>query len=253
MKVKVFEDRREMGRAAARIAVDVIRETIAGEGSINIVAATGSSQFDFLDDLTAAGGIDWKQVTFFHLDEYVDLPATHQASFRRYLKERIVDRVHPGTFHFIEGDTGDPQAECRRLADLIRSAGPIHLVFLGIGENGHLAFNDPPADFDTEEPFLVVNLDEACRRQQLGEGWFPTFDAVPKQAITMSIRQIMKGRQLLCIAPDERKAEPVRNCLEGPVTPQVPCSIMREHPNATLFLDRASTSLLRPETLARYR
>ena len=184
--------------------------------------------------------------------QYVDLPETHPASFRRYLKERIVEKVQPAAFHFIQGDTGDPEAECRRLADLIRSAGTIPLVFLGIGENGHLAFNDPPADFETEEPFLVVELDEACRRQQLGEGWFPTFEAVPKQAISMSIRQIMKGKTLLCIAPDKRKAKPVKDCLEGPITPHVPCSIMREHPDATLFLDQASISLLSPGTLEKY-
>jgi glucosamine-6-phosphate deaminase len=211
-----------------------------------VIAATGASQFEFLDALTATPGIDWSKVVCFHLDEYVGLPETHPASFRRYLKERIVARVHPGAFHFIEGDAADPRVESHRVGRLIRACA-IDVAFVGIGENGHLAFNDPPADFETEDAYLVVTLDEACRRQQLGEGWFAGLEDVPKQAISMSVRQILKAERILCVVPDARKAQAVRACLEGEVSPGRPASILRTHPRATLFLDRASAALL-PKT-----
>jgi glucosamine-6-phosphate deaminase len=184
-------------------------------------------------------------VVFFHLDEYVGLPDTHPASFRRYLRERIVERVHPGAFHFVEGDALDVAAECRRAGALL-AAKPIDVAFVGIGENGHLAFNDPPADFETEEPYLVLALDDACRRQQLGEGWFERLEDVPARAISMSIRQILKSREILAVVPDRRKAAAVRDCLELPVSPTRPASALRRHPRTTLFLDRDSASLLSP-------
>jgi glucosamine-6-phosphate deaminase len=243
METRTFDTKKEMARAAADRAAVVLREAIARAGRANVVAATGASQFEFLDALTSAAGIDWARTVFFHLDEYVGLPETHPASFRRYLKERITARVHPGTFHFIAGDAKDPAAEARRVGAVL-SRHPIDVAFVGIGENGHLAFNDPPADFATEDPYLVVTLDEACRRQQLGEGWFPSLSDVPARAISMSIRQILRSGEILCIVPDERKARAVRECLELEVSPSRPASILRTHGRTTLYLDRASASLL---------
>ena len=243
METRTFDTRAEMARAAGERAADLLREAIAGADRANVIAATGASQFEFLEVLTAAPGIDWAKTVLFHLDEYVGLPETHPASFRRYLKERIVARAHPGAFHFIEGDAQDPAAEARRVGELL-ARHPIDVAFVGIGENGHLAFNDPPADFETEEPYLVVNLDDACRRQQLGEGWFPSLQDVPVRAISMSIRQILKSREILCMVPDERKARAVRDCLELEVSPLRPASILRTHGRTTLYLDRPSASLL---------
>jgi glucosamine-6-phosphate deaminase len=210
----------------------------------HLIAATGASQFEFLDALMIKE-IDWSKVVFFHLDEYVGLSDTHPASFRRYLKERIVDRVRPHAFHFINGDAENVQEECRRVGELI-SRQQIDAAFVGIGENGHLAFNDPPADFETEEPYIVVDLDQACRNQQVGEGWFSSIDQVPTQAISMSIRQIMKARNILCIVPEQRKAEAVRNCFEFEVSPMRPASILQQHSSVSLYLDRESSSLLKP-------
>ena len=244
MDTRIFETKAEMARAASERAAAVLRETLTGSGRANVIAATGASQFDFLDALTAAPEIDWRHVVLFHLDEYVGLPETHPASFRRYLKERIASRVRPAAFHFIEGDAEDPTAEARRVGEIL-ARHPIDVAFVGIGENGHLAFNDPPADFETEEPYLVVDLDEACRRQQLGEGWFPSLADVPRRAISMSIRQILKSREILSMVPDERKARAVRDCLELEISPDRPASILRTHPRTTVYLDRPSASLLR--------
>ena len=243
MKVKVFDSKREAGEAAAREAAEIIREAIDTRGAARVVAATGASQFEFLDALAREGGIDWGRVTFFHLDEYVGLPESHPASFRKYLRERLDSRVRPGAFHYIDGEAAAPRAECRRLGELI-SQDEIDVAFVGVGENGHLAFNDPPADFETEEPYLVVDLDEACRRQQVGEGWFRGIDEVPRQAISMSVRQILKARRVVCVVPDRRKAEAVRDCLELEVSPLRPASALRGHEGASLYLDRESASLL---------
>ena len=243
MEIKVFPTKAEMAAAAARQAADALRRALHARGKANVIAATGASQFEFLDALVKAPGIDWSRTVFFHLDEYVGVPATHPASFRRYLRERIVEKVRPGQFHFIEGDAADPKAEAARVGALIRDH-PIDVAFVGIGENGHLAFNDPPADFETREPYLVVSLDEACRRQQLGEGWFPRLEDVPARAISMSIRQILDSAEILCIVPDARKARAVHDCLEGPVSPQHPASILQRHPGTTVYLDAASAALL---------
>jgi glucosamine-6-phosphate deaminase len=243
VEIRTFPDKATLGAAAAEEAARTLREAIDRRGRAHVVAATGASQFEFLEALVAAPGIDWARTVFFHLDEYVGLPASHPASFRRYLRERIVDRVHPGVFHFIEGDRPDAEAEARRVGDLIR-AHTIDVAFVGIGENGHLAFNDPPADFATEEPYLVVTLDEACRRQQMGEGWFPRLEDVPARAISMSIRQILKARRILCVVPDARKAAAVRDCLAGEVGPARPASALRRHPDTTVFLDVDSAALL---------
>jgi glucosamine-6-phosphate deaminase len=249
MEIRRFETKLEMAQAAAERAAEALRAAIARDGDAHVIAATGASQFEFLDALTRMPGIDWSKTVFFHLDEYVGLPETHPASFRRYLKERIVARVHPGAFHFIAGDVEDPQAECRRVGALI-TRQPISVAFVGIGENGHLAFNDPPADFETEEPYVVVELDEACRRQQMGEGWFANLEAVPRRAISMSVRQILKSREILCIVPDARKAAAVRDTVELPVSPLRPASILRTHAQTTLFLDGPAAALLRAEGAA---
>jgi glucosamine-6-phosphate deaminase len=243
MKVEIFNSREELGRAAAQDAAALIQQTINERGEAFIVAATGASQFEFLDSLTQNQSIDWSKVTFFHLDEYEGLPDSHPASFRKYLKERIVDRVTPRAFHFITGDTPDVVQECRRLNDLI-SSNTIDVAFVGIGENGHLAFNDPPADFETQDPYIVVELNEACRRQQVGEGWFSSVEDVPTRAISMSIQQILKARRVLCVVPDQRKAEAVRNCLELEVGPLRPASILQRHEHTTIYLDQQSASLL---------
>jgi glucosamine-6-phosphate deaminase len=245
METLAFGTKRGMAEAAATRAAGSLKAAIEARGEARAIAATGASQFEFLDALVATPGIEWGKVVFFHLDEYVGLPDTHPASFRRYLRERIVARVHPAAFHFVNGDAPDPAAECRRVGAVL-AAKPVDVAFVGIGENGHLAFNDPPADFETEEPYLVLALDEACRRQQLGEGWFPRLEDVPARAISMSIRQILKSREILAVVPDLRKAPAVRDCLELPVSPERPASVLREHARTTLFLDRASASLLSP-------
>ncbi len=250
MEIRILPSKAEMARVAADHAAAALREAIARRGAARAIAATGASQFEFLDELARRPGIDWGQVVFFHLDEYVGLPETHPASFRRYLKTRLADRVQPRAFHFIEGDASDPLAECRRVGMLL-SESPVDVAFVGIGENGHLAFNDPPADFETEEPYLVVALDDACRRQQLGEGWFASLDEVPRRAISMSIRQVLKAREILGVVPDWRKAQAVRDCLEEPVSPAHPSSILQTHPRTVVFLDTDSASLLSQATRAR--
>jgi glucosamine-6-phosphate deaminase len=245
MNIKTFSSKDELGRQAAADGAEFIRQALTQRGKANVILATGASQFEMLSHLVQAPGIDWGKITFFHLDEYVGMPMTHGASFRKYLKERFVDRLPkpPAAFNFISAE-GDCHAECKRLGELIRKR-PIDVAFIGIGENGHLAFNDPPADFQTEEPYIIVELDDACRQQQFGEGWFPTFDAVPKQAISMSIRQIVKSNAIICSVPDERKAKAVQGAIEGPVTPQVPASILQQHEKATIYLDKPAASLLR--------
>jgi len=243
MDIRVFETKEAMGQAAAGDGAEAIRDALAQRGRANIILATGASQFEMLAALAAAD-VDWPRVTMFHLDEYVAMPITHPASFRKYLRERFVDRLAkpPAAFHYINGE-GDCEAECRRLAKLIVTH-PIDVAFIGIGENGHLAFNDPPADFEAREPYFIVELDEACRRQQLGEGWFGSLDEVPRRAISMSIPQIMKSRKIVCTVPDERKAHAVQRAVEGPVTPDVPASALQKHPDATLYLDKPAASML---------
>jgi glucosamine-6-phosphate deaminase len=243
IELRILPDKRALGRAAAEDAAARLKEAIARQGHAHVVAATGASQFEFLEALTGTAGIDWKKTVFFHLDEYVGLPDTHPASFRRYLRERIVERVRPGAFHFIKGDAADPAAECRRLGALIRER-PIDVAFVGIGENGHLAFNDPPADFETREPYLVVELDEACRRQQLGEGWFKTLEDVPRRAISMSVAQILRSKRIVCVVPDARKAKAVRDSVRGGVSPLRPASALQQHGATTVYLDPDSAALL---------
>jgi glucosamine-6-phosphate deaminase len=251
MKVAVWADPAEVARAAAETAARLLREAIAARGRAAFVAATGISQKAFLAHLATAPGIDWARTTLFHLDEYIGLPADHPASLRRYLREHLTSRVPVGTVHFIPGDAADLAGELARL-NRILAAIPVDVAFLGLGENGHLAFNDPPADFETETPFILVHLDEETRRQQLRAGWFPSLDAVPRRAVSMSIRQIMKAGSVVCTAPEKRKARAVKAALEGEIGPRVPASILRQHPRGFLFLDRDSAGALAPATLAAY-
>jgi glucosamine-6-phosphate deaminase len=243
MLLRLFNDKASMGGAAAEQASTAIKHAIAGHGRARIIAATGAAQFEFLDALTKTPGIDWTRVEMFHLDEYIGLPATHRASFRKFLKELLIDKTGITNYHFLEGDASDPAAVVRELNAQLASA-PIDIAFLGIGENGHIAFNDPPADFTTEDPYIIVNLDEACRRQQVGEGWFASLAEVPKQAISMSAQQILKAVELLVVVPDKRKAPAVRACIEGDISPMAPASILRRHPNTTVYLNAESASLL---------
>jgi len=246
MEKFIYKTKQEMAAAAAASAAQAINKAIEDKGRANIILATGASQIEMLKNLTEAEAVDWTKVTMFHLDEYIAMKANHPASFRKFLKERFVDKV-PGlnAVNFVNGDTVDPRQECRRVGSLI-AEHPIDAAMVGIGENGHLAFNDPPADFETEEPYLVVELDEKCRKQQLGEGWFERLQQVPRQAISMSIKQIMKSACLIVTVPDERKAEAVKNALEGKVTPMCPASILQQHGNCKIFLDAESASLLNP-------
>jgi glucosamine-6-phosphate deaminase len=247
--IKVFNDKIQLGEAAARQAADAIRRAISERESARIVAATGASQFEFLKALTKTPDVDWAKVEMFHLDEYVDLPITHPASFRSYLFERLIEPAGITLYHLLDGEA-DPDEVCKRVGEEI-SAAPIDVAFVGIGENGHLAFNDPPADFEADKPYIVVHLDEACRRQQVGEGWFAGLDEVPKRAISMTVKQILKAREIVCIAPDARKAQAVKNCFENEISPQFPASILRAHGGTTVYLDTESSSLLNPELISK--
>jgi len=241
MEIVISETKQVLGKKAALMGAELIRKAIIYKGKANIIVATGASQFEMLNELVKEN-IDWSLVTAFHLDEYIGLSEIHPASFRKYLKERFADIVSPKEFIYVNGNT-DPDEECIRLGKLI-SKHPIDVAFVGIGENSHLAFNDPPADFETEEAYLVVILNEACRRQQMGEGWFSTISDVPEKAISMSIKQIIKSKAIICSVPDLRKAEAVKKTVEGSISPAIPASIMRRHEAAWLFLDKDSASML---------
>jgi glucosamine-6-phosphate deaminase len=245
MLIRVFSDRVSLGRAAAEQAAVAIRRAIAGHGQARIIAATAASQLEFLDALTKVPEIEWSKVEVFHLDEYIGLPLTHPGSFRKMLLEQLVRKTGITHYHLLDGDTADPSEVVKRVGKELASM-PVDIAFLGIGENGHIAFNDPPADFETEEPYIIVDLDEACRQQQVGEAWFADISQVPQRAISMSARQILKAREILAVVPGPRKAEAVKLCLEGTISPMAPASILRRHPSATVYLDQASASLLSP-------
>ncbi len=245
MQIFIHENAQEMGRAAAAEGVADIQRALQAGGEVSIILATGASQFDMLENFVTAD-IDFSRITAFHLDEYIGLPVTHPASFRRYLRERVMDRIPTlKQFVLVEGDAPDAAAEIARLNALI-SAHHIEVCFAGIGENGHLAFNDPPADFETEVPYLNVQLDEACRLQQMGEGWFPTFDDVPQRAISMGIQQILKSKKIILSVPDTRKAKAAALCIDGPVDTMAPASILQRHPATSIHLDKTAASLLKP-------
>jgi glucosamine-6-phosphate deaminase len=244
MNIKLLPNREAVGLAAAETAAGLLRETIKKSGQARIIVATGASQLVFLKALASAPGIEWARVELFHLDEYVGLPMSHPASFRKYLLERFIKPAGLQRYHLLDGE-GEAAAVCRHAGIELKRA-PIDMAFVGIGENGHLAFNDPPADFETDEPYLVVELDRACQQQQVAEGWFQDISEVPQQAISMSIRQILRAQKILCSVPGERKALAVKACLNGPVSPAAPASILQTHPDVTVFLDPASAALLPP-------
>lgn len=238
-----MKTKQEIGQKAASKAAALLSAAVNEEGQATFIAATGASQFEFLAALRMDPRVDWPCTTMFHLDEFIGLPASHPASFRRFLQDRLIRHVRPGKVILIDGDTADIEGERQRLNRLI-SASPIDVAFVGIGENGHLAFNDPPADFTTDDPYIIAELDEACRRQQHNEGWFPTLEEVPRRAVSMSIRQILKSKHIICTVPDKRKAQAVYDCLTGPITPKHPASILRSHPNTTIYLDTESSAYL---------
>ena len=246
MLIRVFNDKTTLGRSAAEQAAKAIRRAIADRGQARIIAATAASQLEFLDALTKAPGIDWSKVEAYHLDEYIGLPITHPGSFRKMLMEQLIQKTGISFYHLLHGDAPDPAAVIREVGKQLASS-PVDIAFLGIGENGHIAFNDPPADFHTEDPYLIVNLDEACRQQQVGEAWFANISQVPKQAISMSAQQILKAKEILAVVPDKRKAQAIKACFEGEITPMAPASILRRHPDATVYLDTNSASLLGPK------
>src|SRR3954469_23409829 len=238
MDFKVFDDRNTLGQAAADQAAAAIKRAILDHGHARIVAATAASQKEFLEALTSAHGIDWTKVEAFHLDEYIGLPITHPGSFRKMLLEQLINKTGIVNYHLLDGD-GDVDAALGSASAALASA-PVDIAFLGVGENGHLAFNDPPADFETEVPYLVVELDEVCRKQQVGEAWFADISEVPERAISMSVRQIMKINELIAVVPGPQKAEAIQACFNGEITPMAPASILRNHPHATVYLDQAS-------------
>ena len=242
MKIHVDSTAEQMGNRAAQETARRIRAAVQANGVCRILLSTGASQFEMLDALTKMEDIPWNQVVMFHLDEYVGMPMTHPASFRKYLKERFIDKVHPGAYFFVNGE-GDIQKNIETLTQEIRKA-PIDVALVGIGENGHIAFNDPPADLETHEAYIVVNLDERCKKQQLGEGWFATMADVPNQAISMTVYQIMQSKAILSVVPGLRKAQAIQNTLEAPqVTNRIPATKLREHSDWELFLDSDSASL----------
>ncbi len=247
MKVRVFPDKIKLAETAAIQASDSIRRAIRETGAARIIAATGAAQFDFLEILTRKDGIDWARVEMFHLDEYIGIPISHPASFRKFLLDRLINKAGIKRYHLLDGER-EPGKVIAEVSSEIRKA-PIDLAFVGIGENGHLAFNDPPADFETDEAYIVVELDEACRRQQLGEGWFKSLDEVPRRALSMTIRQVLKAREIIGIVPDTRKAEAVAKCFDGEISPMAPASILRTHENATVYLDKNSAARLKSETV----
>ena len=249
MNINVAQNPHELGQAAGTAAANLIRKAISTKGQANIILATGTSQFETLNQLIVEREIDWGNVVMFHLDEYIGLPVTHGASFRKYLKERFLSKMPPlNAAYLIDGEV-DPQIECQRLGNLI-AQHPIDVALVGVGENGHLAFNDPPANFETEEPYIVVELDKECREQQLGEGWFASILEVPRQAISMSIKQILKSKNIICSVPDSRKAEAVKNSLGQEISNIYPASILQRHPACTFYLDKFSAALLSGRKLA---
>lgn len=241
---QVFDSKAQLARSAAERAAGLIRGAVAERGRARIVVATGNSQLDFVEALTSMPDIPWPQVDIFHMDEYVGMNDSHPASFRKWIRERVVERVHPGSAEYLIGDAPDPAAECERYTALLQ-AGPIEVAFVGIGENGHIAFNDPPvADFNDPATVKVVELDEACRRQQVGEGHFVSMEEVPKHALTMTCPALMRANHLVCCVPDERKARAVAGAILGPLTQDCPASLLRTHPDARIYLDRPSAGLL---------
>ena len=237
MEIRICENPTHLGEQAAKQTAEILRNAIAEKGEARIVLSTGASQFETISALVEQD-VDWSKVEMFHLDEYVDLPITHVASFRKYLQERFVDKVAPlKAVHFVDGTAEGIPALTKELR-----RAPIDVGLIGIGENGHIAFNDPPADFDTKEAYIVVNLDDACKKQQMGEGWFPTIDDVPKQAVSMTVYQILQCERIISCVPHPVKANAVYNTLTQDTNNMVPATIMKGHKDFTLFIERGSAS-----------
>jgi glucosamine-6-phosphate deaminase len=248
MRIGIFEDAKEMGRHAAATGAYYIRQALANKPYCSIILATGASQFTMLEALVQEPGIDWSRIEVFHLDEYVGIPDTHRASFRKYLRERFEVKVSKlRAFHYIQGDAHDLEGEVKRVSALIQQA-TIEVAFIGIGENGHLAFNDPPANLATQDPYIIVQLDQACRQQQVGEGWFPTIDTVPSQAISMSVYQILKSRCIISSVPDKRKAQAIKMAVAGPIDAMHPAAFLRTHPNCYLMMDLPAAENILPHS-----
>lgn len=243
MKIYIDKDSKELGKSSGNLAGDLIAEATKKKGTANILIATGASQFETLNQLIGRKDIEWNKVVLFHLDEYINLPATHPASFRKYITERLLQHIPPVKQAYLINGENDPKEECRRLAALINDY-PIDVALIGIGENCHLAFNDPPADFDTTDPYIITVLDNACKMQQVNEDWFDTLSDVPPTAISISVRQILRASHIICAVPDLRKAQAVKNTLEQPVSNRYPATILRSHADCHLFLDRAAASWL---------
>lgn len=241
MSIQVSPTPKELGEAAARTIADLLKEAVACQGYARIILSTGASQFETIDALTGLD-VPWPQVEMFHLDEYVALPESHIASFRKYLKERFVSKVPLKAAHFVNGE-GDVKANIAELTAELRKA-PVDVGVIGIGENGHIAFNDPPADFDTEEAYKIVDLDERCKLQQVGEGWFAGVDDVPRQAVTMCVKQILSCRHIISAVPHSVKADAVRKTITQPVSPLIPATILKTHADWRLFIDNASAAQL---------
>jgi len=241
MKIIIADNKYDLGIKAAEQGAAMINQAIMDHGKATIIIGTGASQFEMLARLIDEK-IDWTKVVVFHLDEYIGIPITHPASFRKFLKERFLDNLPVGEFHYVNGEA-DPKKECVRLGEII-SGYPVDVAFIGIGENGHIAFNDPPADFETDAAFIKVEMDEACRRQQTNEGWFTAIEHVPPGAITMSVKQILKSENIICSVPDARKARAVKNAVEGNISAQFPATILQNHKATWLYLDKDSSSLL---------
>ncbi len=244
---EVYDSKVELGKAAAELVAGRISDALKSQGAARVIFATGASQYEFLDALVQHQEVDWTRVTAFHLDEYLGMSDQHPASFRRYLRERLFSKLPFGTVHLLDGSATDAKAECRRYSALLE-AGPIDIACIGIGENGHLAFNDPPADFQSPNLVNVVNLDHKCRMQQVGEGHFPTLADVPTQALSQSIPAILRAKTISCVVPDARKAEAVRCSLEGRLTRMCPGSVLRRHADVHMYLDEGSASLLPAKT-----
>ena len=243
MLLKVFPTRVHSARLQLNKQRPRSEARLPSQGHARIVAATAASQIEFLDALTQAPRIDWSKVEAFHLDEYIGLPVTHPGSFRKMLLEQLIQKTGISRYHLLDGDALDPAAIARRVSKELASS-PVDIEFLGIGENGHLAFNDPPANFEVEDPYIVVELDEACRRQQVGEAWFADISQVPRRALSMSVRQVLKAKEILAVVPDQRKAQAIHACFAGEISSMAPASILRTHPNATVYLDKNSASML---------
>jgi glucosamine-6-phosphate deaminase len=246
LSVRIFDTPSALAEDAAQSARICLQQAVARQGSAAVILASAASQVEFLASLTARDGVAWDKITVFHMDEYLGLSGEHPASFRRFLREHVVTQVHPKAFHGLEGDAPEPLKEIARYTALLQ-AQPIDLCCLGIGENGHIAFNDPPvADFEDPQTVKLVQLDLKCRQQQVGEGHFAGLESVPKYAFTLTIPALCRARKLICVAPERRKAEAVRHALEGSISPACPASILRRQPHATLYLDTQSASLLSP-------